>query len=364
MAKANSKVKKQLEETAKSLRAEFSNYENAVTLISSLEAWFEHLWGASGEEDAGRLRKFDRFPHLGDLTPDFAAYFDTPYIVCGEHMKTFRGGQGSKRDAQQVIAYSRWDPPIEGDGRVPGFDVLLLVGTDSDDVAARAIRSAEESGVPDMRPKAPIVIIGYFRDTERVNGDWYSLKWRDSPGNRAFSEPNATANPAAKGLNHLITRQTNCPVRVNEPALDLTARSPLYNDEPPPLYTLVRVVFPVICGLLTDDDRDALRTTGKVEKVLSRDDLLNTPVLQRLKPPPGYIQNALDWLVRNKLARRLGDSQPTKYALTIDTKKLKDLIEVISEKAARAIVQRMRSGGHGKRSKPKESPRQMKLPGI
>ena len=308
------------------------------------------------------MQRFDRFPDLDGLSPDFVAYFGTPYILCGEYMKSFRSGAQGKKDAKQVISYSRWAPPEIDDGVPPSYDVLLLTGTHSDDVAAKELQAAAASGDPKLQPKAPIVIVGFFRDVERINDEWYDLKWREMPGNSRFSEPNVTPHRDADDLNSLITAQPRYPIRVDRSAIDLSGRNPLINDDPPPLYTFIRVVFPAINELLTDDERDCLRTQGRVEKLVSRDDILGAPILREVAPPQRYIQKALDWLTVSGLARRVKEPDTPKYAIKIDTDLIrKELVEVMSLKGARAMIRKLKSTRRGKGKKGKEAARQLKL---
>ena len=358
MAGKDSEHEARVARKAKQLRVAFSDYQAAVTLISSVEAWLEHEWGADGRTEPNRLTRFNRFPVLAihgagasgedapverNLTPDFMAYFVTPYVLCGEHKKTFRTGRAARDDVQQVAAYSQWRPPADGEGREPGYDVLLLVSMESDEAAVAEIARAAASVDVASTSGAPIVVTGFFKDAERSTGEWYTLKWRGIAGNSRFTEPNVTSTPGQKDLNSLLTRQQHLAIRVDKPALDLSGRCPLINDEPPPAYTVARVIIPALNSLLTEDDRDALLLTGKVIKALSRHDILSVPVLMSLNPPEGYIQKALDWLVSRGLAREFSDARPPTYEITIEWETLKkDLADVLSEKEARAILREMK----------------------
>jgi hypothetical protein len=316
--------RKKVEQVLKSMRAAFSDYENAVTLISSVEGWVEHEWGK-------HLVHFDRFPVLdGNLTPDFVAKFDTPYLLCGEHLKTYRPGSD---DRKQVIAYSKWQP--RGEPK-PGYDVLLLVGTHSDDAAAEDIYGDKRA----PKPGAHVVVVGFFRDPERVNGEWFDLKWRDHGGkNQKFSAPNVTPVGGDHDLNSLLADKPHCSIQVDKPTIDLSGRHPLINDEPPALYTAIRLVQPAINELLNDTDRDMLANARRVEKVVSRGDILSTDILKRLRPREGTIQSALDLLVKIGQAKRIPDTEPPKYMLSVDLKSLKsDSMELMSKRAATALA--------------------------
>jgi hypothetical protein len=345
---SNRKIDAQL----KKIRAEFSDYENAVTLISSVEAWIEHEWGGNGKSGK-HLVKFDRFPVLGDnLTPDFIAEFDTPYVLCGEHKKNYHPNSD---DREQIIAYSNWQPP---NVPRPGYDVLLLVSTHNDDAAAKDIYGDGK----EPKPQANVVIVGYFREAERVNGEWFSLKWRDHGGkNRKFSKPNATGKREEKGLNSLLSNKPTCSIQVSKPAIDLSGRNPIINDEPPPLYTAVRIIQPAINELLTDADRDTLASARRVEKTLSRTDILSTDILRRLSIREKTVQLALDFLVKVGLAKKLPEADPPKYSLTVDLKFLKsDSMELMSKKAAFALVPKIK-GLRGRPAKRRASKGQMNL---
>ena len=341
---------------AKELRVSFSNYENAVTLISSLEAWCHHRWGEDGKEDPGLLEFFDRFPTLGALTPDFLVKFKTPYLLCGEHMRNFRSGSNGKDDIDQVFAYARWTPPASDDGKPVGFDVLVLVNSENDDVAASELASAAQKLDPASKPIAPIVVIGSYLDRESINGEWYKLKWR-SPNNQRFSHPNVSSDAKVQDLNALLVGKSGLhAIPVSRPVADIAGRNPLINDAPPPFYTAVRLVLPALNQLLTDADRDAL-VNGKIEKRVTRDDILQTRIIADMKPQPkhiaGSIQAALDFLVFDlKIASRVAETDPVQYAVTLDRRVLRDPMEAWSEKVARLATKRL---GPGKRKASRSS---------
>jgi len=122
-----------------------------------------------------------------------------------------------------------------------------------------------------------------------------------------------------------------------------------------PLYVLVRILIPALNELLTDDERDALRAQGRIEKVLSRDDLQQAQIIASVAPPARYLQRALDLLVTVGHARRVADNQTTKYVVTIDTRVFgKDLKQLISAKQAallvRSLKSRPRPGRKGRRA--------------
>ena len=132
----------ELEQLRKSLRADASDYESTVIFVSSLEAWFRYRWGENGREQPGRLREFDRFPDCGGRTPDFIAYFTTPYVLCGEYKKTFHRLPVARDDIEQIVAYSKWRPLGGAVEPEPAYDVVLIVGTHSDDVAGEELARA------------------------------------------------------------------------------------------------------------------------------------------------------------------------------------------------------------------------------
>ena len=351
---------RKVREKAKQARDEYSNYVNAVILISSIEAWFEFQWGPEGQ-NPGHLEEFDRFPAIGERKPDFLARFRTPYILCGEYMKTFRRGAHGRKDLKQVIAYSRWEPPEDGRGTRPKHDVLLLVAPESDDAAAAAIETASKAKKPKDAPKAPIVIVGIYLDTTRAQREWYTLKWRAMPGNQRFSSPNVLPEECREDLNGQIADASHCTIRVDRSALALSGRNPFINDTPPPLYTVVRAVYPALNELLTDTERDVFSADGRVTKTLTRDQLMRAPVLQTMELPLRYIQDAIDWLVENSIARRAADAKPPAYEITLDAKSISDLSEFASVKTARAILKKRKARRSRARGKKREHPRQQML---
>ena len=320
---------------------DFSNYENAVTFIGSLESWFDHRWGEAGQDVPGLLVRFDRFPEIEGLTPDFIAYFRTPYALVGEHIKTFRKGLQGQGDVKQLVAYSRWNAK-EGNVQLP-HDVAVFVDVFSDDVAAEQMQSAWNAPAPSC-PQVPVVILGYSRDSERASGEWYKCKWRKHEGNRAFSIPNVCADSTKANLNSLFVGSTHHAIPVDRHALDLTKRNPLVNDAPPALYSLVRLVYPALFELLTDEERDQLQADQRVVKVVSRDIILASNILSGVRPRPRVVQDALDFLVSPLELASRNNSDPPQYSVMIDLKQFsrRDWKDVFCEKAARALVRQLR----------------------
>jgi hypothetical protein len=338
---------------------EFSNYENAVTFISSLESWFEYRWGSEGAESPGQLVEFDRFPNLDGLTPDFAVRFARPYLLLGEYIKTFRSGEQGRKDVEQLVAYSRWEPH-DCQQRV-SHDVVAFVDVFSDDTASEHLEVAWAQG-EDVRPKVPIVILGYSRDTERVNGEWYKCKWRKHAGNRQFSQPNICQDAAMGDLNHVFGVRTHHAIPVDKHALDVTKRNPLVNDRPPPLYTAIRVLYPALFDLMDDNERDQLLSDQRVEKAVTRDELLSAPILADVKPRPRVMQDALDFLVSPLGLAKRTVSEPPTYSITIDLKEFgrRDMKDFFSAKAARAIVRKLKSA-NVRRRRLAADPKQLNL---
>jgi len=302
------------DETKKRFENQYSDYENLVTLVSSLQNWFELEWGKASSRQT--LEKFDRFPHWGadgELTPDFIASFRTPYVLCGECMKTFRShGKGGKEDAEQILSYARSSPaPI--DGASPGYDVVVFVHTHSDTAAQAALKNkTKEPGL------APIVVIGFFREKERVQGDWYSLKWRDLEGvNSRFTEPNVV-DQSNEGLNEILVAATSCSIQVDRQSLLIGEHMPFVNDPPPPFYTVDRVIYPAITQLLDQTERDTLMARGAVEKNFTQSDLQNVPLLQGKEYREKYISDALRWMADNEFAKRDSRSKLTLYTVKLD----------------------------------------------
>ena len=327
------RAKEELEEIKKQLRAQFSNYENAVILISSLEAWFEYRWGDGGKEAPGNLVKFDRFPHCDSLTPDFLAFFKTPYVLCGECMKTFRRGRGAEDDVKQIVAYSRWRPESAEQEVAPGYDVLLILSTHSDDVAGQELSRAAARD-PELIPQAPVVIVGYMRDDERVSGQWYDLKWRPQ-NNCCFTTPNVLPPEEGQDLNALITKAVHCAIPVDQAAVAISGRAPLINDCPPPFYTAVRILLPALNQLLAPDQQDVLRTGDTVQLTFTQEKLLDTEVLQSMSPPGEYVRTALAWLVQIGLAEKRVDANGEAYCININDRFINHTEDVLVAKAAR-----------------------------
>lgn len=328
--------KGRVSEERKKLRAQYSNYENAVTLISSIENWFHHRWGSG---DANSLKDFDRFPDYDGLKPDFHVAFTTPYLLCGEVTKTFRPpDQGGHKDVEQLVRFSQWRPTPEPVSRSSALDVVLLVSTESDDVAAAAVLRARQSSDPSEHPGAPIVILGYRRDRERIDREDYIVKWRPHEGNSRFSEPNVSSDPSVEGLNELLTKTTHHPIPVDQEALDVTRKNPFINDDPPPLYTLVRVVWPALNELLTDTERDQLRLEGRVEKRVSFSQLMSASIVQAVSERQAYLRRALAFLVECDSASQVQKGQDPEYLVKFDLTELHAELDYFADKRARRIV--------------------------
>ena len=330
------RYKQEYEGNLKALRAEFSNYENAVVLICSLEAWLEHKWGPDGE-NPGRLVKFDRFPEVDDWTPDFMVHFNTGYVLWGEHQTTFRLGEGQEEDIRQIMGYALWKGASDSQARGGNHDVIVLVKTHSDDRAAQAIDEARKQAIANGNAPAPVILLGCYPD-RGANGEWYDLKWRSHHNNCRFSSPNATDVAGAPDLNSAIVDVPHCPIRIDKSVILGSERNPLINDCPPPLYTVVRIILPVVNQLLSDDERDELRYTGKTQKTVTRRDIVSADMFEGTQVRERYIQNGLDLLEKLDLAKCDQNCEPPRYAVVIDIRKIKDLLAWISEKGARTFV--------------------------
>jgi len=338
---------------------EFSDYENAVAFISALEAWFDHRWGEQGQDVAGLLVRFDRFPEIDGLTPDFIAYFRRPYVLVGEHVKTFRKGVQGRKDVKQLVAYSRWKAE-DGDRRPP-HDVVVFVDIFSDDVAAEQMERALD-GPESSRPDAPIVILGYSRETGRASGEWYKCKWRKHNGNSRFCTPNICSDSTRADLNALFVDRTHHAIRVDREALEIAKRKPLVNDAPPPLYSLVRLVYPAIFELLNDEERDQLGADQAIFKTVTREAILSAEILSEVNPRARIVQEALDFLVSPLEMATRNDSEPPQYQVKVDLKQFarQDWKDFMSQRAARALVRRLKTRGRRRRG-PSVDAKQLRL---
>ena len=345
------------------VRAEFGNYENAVTLVSSLQAWFEFRWGPNGKYGS-HLLEFDRYPQLGQLTPDFLVKFKTPYVLCGEYLRSFRPRSTSSKDVDQILAYARHELPVPSGQKAPGYDVLVLVPPESDELASRELATARKE-VPKARSTlAPIVLVSHYRDTSTSNGEWYKLMWRKGTGNRRFSKSNISEGDPNSDLNKLITERPFCSVRVTLPALDYAGQLPLTNDMPPPLYSAIRLLLPALNSILTDEERDTLGLSGKIEKTFSRDDILNAPILSSVRRHPkveSILKAAIEYLrVEVKGLKQIVGSTPQAYKMILSRRLLRDPFATWVEKVAAAHTPPKRKAGVAKRRKIKDNPGQQR----
>ncbi len=360
MAEPRSPSRSAVTQKAKEIRARFSDYEGAVTLVSSIEAWFRHEWGGSdGKPDL--LQEFDRFPRLGGLTPDFCVRFRNSYTICGEHIKEFRQGVLGQKDTSQVLRYAAVDLG-RGDGGTPVIgDVLLIVGTHTDEYAFQAL--AQARAAREGTCLRPVVVLGYYRDNERANGDWYCLKWRDQPGNMRFTTPNVHNDPGMADLNRdALDRRPHLAIKVTAPALDLAIRCPVINDPPPPIYSVVRLVIPALQEVISEEDRDTLAVSNRLTANVRRDDLLRAPSLAGMNVPAAYVKQGFDWLVEHGYARQLRGSNPPVYEISMSMDKLSgDLAEVLSEDEARRALRALRPSSRRAASRAKHPSGQMAL---
>jgi hypothetical protein len=387
-----------LEQRRKKHRETFSNYENAVTVVSSLEEWFMFRWGPNGRERAGLLDYFDRFPDVDGLTPDFEARFHTPYYLWGDYKRTIQPVEKGRDDVAQIIKYALRRPsPIphrvldaatnlsERDGShaspmckaavqeeksletppppvYPNYDVVVLVMPENDDIAAESIHAAREAelkkaSVAQQEPPdfAPVIVLGCHRDAESISNEWYKLKWRSHHHNARFSTPNIAADLTFPDLNALICDASHHPIPVNKSALNLTGRTPFMNDSPPPIYTAIRLVIPAINALLTDDERDRLQSIGRVEKTMSRNDILGSSIVIGMRPQPRklakWIDAALDFMQSDLgCAKRTGNTTPPQFSIVVDSKLLRsDVRDLWAEKAATKGAKQASKRGRQKR---------------
>jgi hypothetical protein len=317
------------------IRAEFDDYEKAVTLISSLERWLVFKYGSDGEI-APTLQHFDRFPRFDGLAPDFLARFVTGYRLCGEVVKTYREASQSSKDLDQVVRYTRHLRDTSGAAGTK--DVLLLVHPHTVEKAVADVAAASKGEAAEARCQCPVVVVSYMRE-QRANGEWYDLKWWNLPGNSRFSHPNAVDAVGKQDLNDLLTTADHCPIRVDLSALDISVRNPFINDPPPPLYTVVKIVYPAINELLTEDERDTLQTGGRVEKRISWKSLMSADCVAERALPKGLIHAALDFLVKYDEARRVPGTDPPEYTVVLDERRIRrDLVDRLGRLAASKYV--------------------------
>lgn len=357
MAAMDRTVAVEADRIAKQRRAEFGDYESAVTFISSIQAWLEENWG-SGSRLPSTLVKFDRFPEIAGSTPDFLATFNTPYVLCGEHIKNFRS-PGS--DLAQVMKYS---VSVPGAVAPAACDIIVLVGTHTAHDAVEAISAARKATKGAPRLPARIAVVGFLLDAARVNGEWYDLKWYPSPRkNQRFAKRNVTGVVGSADLNSLLVSKKHCAVKVDRQALALAGRVPLINDPPPPIYTVVRIIMPVACDLLTEDNRDDLASTGRTEVVISCADVVEhyKPAVIKTKP----LGEAFAFMQRWQLAKRVPESDPPKYAVLIDRRGIRrELAEWLPETEAKSLARQLASAPKGRLRKPAKDSGQLRIPGF
>ncbi len=361
-------VQQERELRRKKLRKEFSNHENSVTLIGSLEAWFDYRWGKRGSVNAGLLEYFNRFPCDLPHTPDFEVKFKTPYTLWGECKRQLSAQYPG--DVQQVLDYAmRRMKHREG-----GYDVVVLVRLENLPIATKAIDEARTSLLTSHRKQeekryseelaafqsppedaskvlpaaplpvadlmlAPIVVMGYYPDREQINGESYVVQWRPDCNER-FSPQNVSETTSPDDLNGLFCENSYHAIPVNKLALERSGRNPFINDDPPPLYTALRLVVPALNELLSTEESEELQSTGRVEKIVSRDDILSTRFCQAIQPRPGSLPTWID-AAFNALAADIGaahpipNTAPAQYKILIDNVLIKaDIKDIWSDRAA------------------------------
>jgi hypothetical protein len=212
--------------------------------------------------------------------------------------------------------------------------VLLLVATHSDDVAKEAISQAVESG---EETRSPIVTVGYMLDQERVNGEWYDLKWRESD-NDEFTSPNVLSEGTdGKDLNDLLVHSDHHAIPVDQYALTVAGQVPLINDAPPPVYMAIRVLMPALNTLLDQEQRDLLSQGEDVVVRFTREELLNTELLGPFAIREGWVQSSLDWLENIGMTEKDQEEQGRIYGIKIGTRLINRTEEVLLDKAARHL---------------------------
>jgi len=341
----------------KSLKAEFAAYEAANTLVCVIQNWLDYMWGLEGICGEA-MELFDRFPRIQDKwKPDFLVRFRNGYYLIGEIMRTFRP---ASEDVKQLIAYSRFDL-----GSGCHHDVLLIVRAENDDVACSAMASMSHRPNEEDRPVSPIVVLGYYRDNDAVNGEILLLKWRDQAGNSRFSPENVPADAGAADLNSEICDKPYCPLRINDRVVCLKDRYPFINDEPPPIYTAVWAIWPAIALLLNDEERDEMQMRGIVDKEVSTEDILLLPDSSDAGLSIGLINKAFSFLESVDLAKRVHKDSEMKYVVHFrqSPSKLSDMLDFFADKQARSRIrlEKRSKHSHGGRRRQRNSPEQTSL---
>lgn len=372
---------KEIESRVKTHLVNISNYENAVTLICSLEGWFRYRWGPKGKNGAGLLKTFDRFPEVEGLRPDFEIQFYTPYVIWGDHKRTIPAASTGRSGAiEQILKYAARSNALadvrskntpDADAKVnAAYDVVVIVNQENDDVAAEAINSARLHRVETMdgttAKLAPIVVLGCHRDRESINGEWFKIKWRSHHQNSRFRNPNVSTDRTVEDLNALICGKTHLAIPVDRSAMDLSSRSPFINDSPPAIYTAVRLVIPVINSLLSEDERDELQSFGAVDKTVTKGDILGSELVTSMTPLPPrigtWVEDALEFMaVEAECARKTGAADNQQFVVTINGALIKgDPKDLFSGKAALLAAKKARMGARQKKPR-RDDPRQFKM---
>ena len=134
----------------------------------------------------------------------------------------------------------------------------------------------------------------------------------------------------------MLIESTHHAIRVDPEALDVHSRNPFINDPPPALYSLIQVLWPAVNTLLSEDERDELRYTKKLQKEVGLSQLVSAPMVQQANVRKKYLKQALDFLIECEVATRVDADEEERYRISFE--RAGDPLDYFAEKRARQIV--------------------------
>jgi hypothetical protein len=155
-------------------------------------------------------------------------------------------------------------------------------------------------------------------------------------------------------LNKILIDSSHLAVPIRKLALELKKRLPFINDDPPGIYTAVRLVIPAINSLLTDAERDELQSVGSVEKLVTKAEVMRSTIVQGLQQTPtglsDWVDSALQFLADELKCAKKVSGDPPQYRILIDHHLIvSDHKELLSDQAGYRAAREAKRGRKGAR---------------
>ncbi|OJU61399.1 MAG: hypothetical protein BGO01_04735 [Armatimonadetes bacterium 55-13] len=274
--------KAKVEEFRRIIDQDINNYSYKNKIVSSLDGAICKTW--SKDTSLVKVTERNRFPNVNGYTPDFMFGFSNGYHVICEFKTMWRPDGESDNDLVQLSSYKRLCSAEVEDkvGLVPTRkgDVMLIVAGSNDEAACESIANCSHLG-----PGSVVVTEAHY-EGQAVNGEYIKFTYRKFGGqNGQFGEINAGEPGTEFDLNHWFVEKRGFSPKCDRESLLESGECPFVNDTPPPVYTIIEVIMPIINSLLDESHRDDIAMGNNISIQFSEEDIAKKAVSKYPRVP-------------------------------------------------------------------------------